>query len=47
MALGGVTVSMDRLVIFGKDNTAICAGGTEVISVHEKDFSATFDVTTN
>ncbi|KAK4322347.1 hypothetical protein Pmani_006904 [Petrolisthes manimaculis] len=47
VALGGVTVNMNRLVKFGKDNTATCAAGTEVIGVHEQDFSATYDVTTN
>ncbi|KAK4305362.1 hypothetical protein Pmani_022746 [Petrolisthes manimaculis] len=38
------TLKMGHVVLI---NTTTCAAGTEVIDVHEQDFSATYDVTTN
>ncbi|KAG0714342.1 hypothetical protein GWK47_001615 [Chionoecetes opilio] len=47
MALGGATVNVERLVRFGKEDTAVCAAAATVIGVDEQDFSATYDAATN
>ncbi|KAG0728326.1 hypothetical protein GWK47_032710 [Chionoecetes opilio] len=47
VALGGATVNVERLVRFGKEDTAVCAAAATVFGVDEQDFSATYDATTN
>ena len=46
-ALGGVTVSEERRVRFGKEDAVACVAGAAVIGVDEQDFSATYDSATN
>ncbi|KAG0723101.1 hypothetical protein GWK47_043274 [Chionoecetes opilio] len=46
-ALGGATVTVERLVRFGKEDTAACAATATVIGVDKQDFSATYDAATN
>ncbi|KRY06917.1 Pol polyprotein, partial [Trichinella patagoniensis] len=41
-ALGGVTVSGGRCVRFGLDGPGVCAATEAGISIHEKDFTATY-----
>ncbi|KAG0718053.1 hypothetical protein GWK47_053227 [Chionoecetes opilio] len=47
VALGGATVSVERLVRFGKEDTTVCAAAATVIGVDEQDFSAAYDAATN
>ncbi|KAG0706288.1 hypothetical protein GWK47_024369 [Chionoecetes opilio] len=47
VALGGATVNVERLLRFGKEDTAVCAVAATVIGVDEQDFSATYDAATN
>lgn len=47
VALGGVAVDTERQVRFGTDGMAVCGASEAVISVEERDFSATFDPVTN
>ncbi|KAG0711524.1 hypothetical protein GWK47_020461 [Chionoecetes opilio] len=47
VSLGGATVNVERLVRFGKGDTAVCAAAATVIGVDEQDFSATYDAATN